>query len=80
MFPLSEKNHKMETRKEEKYKVEFANTDRKNEGLSSRIHAKAIELAVISINSKKYITQAIITTTNQKEETQLGKVLVQGGI
>ena len=28
MFPLNEKNHKMETRKEEKYKVEFAHTDR----------------------------------------------------
>ena len=31
MFPLNEKNHNMETRKEEKYKVEFANTDRKKD-------------------------------------------------
>ena len=31
MFPLNEKNHKMETRREEKYKVEFANTDRKKD-------------------------------------------------
>ena len=28
MFPLNEKSHPMETRKEDKYKVEFAHTDR----------------------------------------------------
>ena len=28
LFPVNEKTHKMKTREDEKYKVQFANTDR----------------------------------------------------
>ena len=44
MFPLNEKQHEMNTRHKEKYKVNFANTNRmKNSLIIYYLHAKVVE-------------------------------------